>query len=176
MNFRPTASWQRLHQRARLLAAVRRFFDERGFLRSRNAALVGRRGRRPASRSDRRHAARRSAPARRRPADVAANLARIRHEAAVGRRRRGDLSDHPFVSRRRSGPAAQSRIHDRRMVSHAAMAWPRRCGCSPIWPRCFSARTGRHDQLCRGVSRRAGDRSAARARWPNWPPRPGGRA
>ena len=31
MNFRPTASWQRLHQRARLLAGVRRFFDERGF-------------------------------------------------------------------------------------------------------------------------------------------------
>jgi elongation factor P--(R)-beta-lysine ligase len=31
VNFRPTASWQRLHQRARLLARVRQFFDERGF-------------------------------------------------------------------------------------------------------------------------------------------------
>ena len=31
MNFRPTASWQRLHKRARLLARTRQFFDERGF-------------------------------------------------------------------------------------------------------------------------------------------------
>ena len=36
-----------------------------GFLRSRNASALGRRGRRSASRSDRRHAARRSAPAAR---------------------------------------------------------------------------------------------------------------
>ncbi|HTU25163.1 MAG TPA: amino acid--tRNA ligase-related protein, partial [Pirellulales bacterium] len=31
VNFRPTASWQRLRERARLLARVRSFFDERGF-------------------------------------------------------------------------------------------------------------------------------------------------
>ena len=48
---------------------------------------------------------------------VAANLARVRHEAAAGRRRRGHLPDHAGLSRRRSRAAAQSRVHDRRVVS-----------------------------------------------------------
>ena len=48
---------------------------------------------------------------------VSASVARTAHEAAAGRRRDGHLPGDALVPRRRARPAAQSRVHDRRMVS-----------------------------------------------------------
>ena len=79
----PDGGWENLRLRAGSCGRCE-FFDDRGFLEVETPHPLGRHGRRSASRSVlRRDAARRRSAA----AALAANVARVRHEAAAGRRR-----------------------------------------------------------------------------------------
>ena len=81
-DFRPTAPWANLRRRAELLRAAARLFPTARLSRGRNADPLGRHGRRSAPRSVSGRAERRGGPP---PADpLAANVARVRHEAAAG--------------------------------------------------------------------------------------------
>ena len=80
------------------------------------------------------------APARRGAADVAADLARIRDEAAAW-----PPAARRFIrSRVRFAPGSKGGCTIRNSRSSngiaAATAWPRRSRCSRIWPRCSSSR------------------------------------
>ena len=101
-------------------------------------------------------------PRRRRLARaLAAHVARARAEAAARGRRRRLLRARPRVPQRRSGAAAQSRIHDagvvsRRLGSSAADARNRRARAGGAGAR-SGGRRGRRDELSRTV--RAGSAS-----------------
>ena len=110
-----------------MLARLRAFFAERGFLEVETPLLddeiIPELHIEP-------FAASRSGRSRDALAAVAAGVARAAHEAAAGRGAAGDLPGDAVVPPRRTRGAAQSRVHDRRVVPRGRRDGRRACSCS----------------------------------------------
>ena len=161
MNFRPTASWERLRQRAGLLGLVRRFFDERGFVEVETPLLSA------------------DVVVDRHLDPIAVTLPADPRLPTVGRPMWLQTSPEFAMKRllaaggeaiyqitrsfcRRGGPPAQSRIHDRRVVSHRRRAERGDAAVVGSGSGFFCLRAGPGDELCRRVSCPTVDGSARR--------------
>ena len=95
--------------RARVISAIRRFLDERGLHRGRDAGAA-------AALRRRRGAAVHDPPQRARPRALPADRHRAVPQAADRRRPRARLRDRQGLPQRGASPQAQPRVHDARVV------------------------------------------------------------